>query len=178
MTGGDVSSGDDAGSGGAGGGGSGALYVPAYPQEDGSLICTAPVNSVAGEVEVDVTLNGMQYATTGNTLRFTYLTSGMVFVSHVLPPLGPVAGGTNVSVYGTNFVPREIAEGLACSFDGLVVNATFLSTSHLLCDSPPARMSNPGVVTVEMSLNRQEFYSGSTFAYAAEGQVGRSRHAG
>ena len=95
----------------------------------------------------------------------------MVFVSHVLPPLGPVAGGTNVSVYGTNFVPREIARGLACSFDGLVVNATFLSTSHLLCDSPPARMSNPGVVTVEMSLNRQEFYSGSTFAYAAEGQV-------
>ena len=42
-------------------------------REDGSLICTAPVNSVAGEVEVDVTLNGMQYATTGK--RFASLIS-------------------------------------------------------------------------------------------------------
>ena len=145
--------------------------VPAYlPSAGGDhLVCTAPVNTMAGEVDVEVTLNGAQYVSTGSTLRFNYLTAGMVFVSSVAPPLGPLLGSPNISVYGTNFV--RLPDGLACAFGGKTTNATFITSSHLLCEAP--RAATEGEVNVEVSLNLQEFYSGAPFYYSTDGSLGR-----
>ena len=133
-----------------------------------------------------VTLNGRQYTAGGSLLSFRYLTPGMVFVSSVSPPVGPLAGGTNVTVRGTNFV--NLPDSLSCAFGGLsdgaggtggtgdmgstgsvdaaaVVNATFIDSSTLLCISPP--VDSEVVVHVRLSLNLQEYYSGADFRYHA-----------
>jgi hypothetical protein len=148
----------------------GGMEVPAYATPGGTLQCTAPNNAVPGDVRVTLTLNGMQYVDAGGAdVRFRFLTAGMVFVSSVEPPLGPLAGGTNVSVYGTNFVALQT--GLSCTFDAITVNATFISSDHLLCDAPPVPSAT--LARVRVSLNLQEYYEGTTFAYAADGSVGR-----
>ena len=128
------------------------------------LVCKAPLNSYAGDVDVRVSLNGLQYTQVGAPLSFNYLTEGYVFVSAVSPRVGPVSGATNVSVYGSNFVHLPLT--LSCSFGGAVVNATFLDEGTLLCESPPSDRVGGGVSLVQMSLNGQELYPGAEFLYS------------
>ena len=146
----------------------GDAEAPASVASDGpggaaSLRCLAPAVDAAGDVGVAITLNGAQYVAGGASLTFRYLAPGMVFVSAVSPPLGPLSGGTNVSVFGTNFA--NLPDSLTCLFGGGTVNATFVTASHLLCASPPAAAT--GEVLVRMSLNAQEFYAGAAFLYYA-----------
>ena len=73
----------------------------------------------------------------------------------------------------TNFVAMSAADGmLVCRFGDTMVNATFVSGAALRCTAPPAALAlagatlvGSGAVRVQMSLNRQEFYSGAPFAY-------------
>ena len=56
---------------------------------EGHLRCLAPPTETAGEVDVLVTLNGVQYTHEGSPMRFRYLTEGFIFVSAVSPRLAP-----------------------------------------------------------------------------------------
>ena len=53
-------------------------------------------------------------------------------------PNGPTAGGTTVSVFGTNFVEMEF---FACRFGVHSVKAKFVSSTHVECIAPPQQFS-------------------------------------
>ena len=138
-----------------------------------ALRCLAPPATSAGVVDVAISLNGVQFVQTGAPLAFRYLVADTPRVSAVTPAVGPMDGATNVTVHGTNFVAMSAADGmLVCRFGDAMVNATFVSGAALRCTAPPAALAlagatlvGAGAVLVQMSLNRQEFYSGAPFAY-------------
>lgn len=78
----------------------------------------------------------------------------------MLPSTGPVIGGTNVTVTGTNFVNSPL---LACMFGSQPVSARWISTTQMWCLSPPEQ---PIVVAVEVSNNYQQFTTNNvSFSY-------------
>ncbi|MEE2629066.1 MAG: IPT/TIG domain-containing protein, partial [Candidatus Latescibacterota bacterium] len=85
----------------------------------------------------------------------------------VLPLLGPVEGGTRLTVLGSHF--RE-SSSLACRFGvgengGFSVAARFLSSSQLECVSPV--VAGASARSVEVSFNGQQFSMPAGFALYA-----------
>ncbi len=88
-----------------------------------SITCTTPSGS-AGAVDVTVTNPDTQFATSSG--GFTYMVNPTV--ASVSPNIGPLAGGTSVTVTGTGFVAGSAVSlgGSACT--GItVVNATTIT---------------------------------------------------
>ena len=72
-----------------------------------------------------------------NKLTFRYTPNPSTTM--IVPASGPVSGGTKVGVYGRHY--RETAS-LSCSFGGTMVDAVFLSSTHLECAVPPLDQVN------------------------------------
>ena len=67
-----------------------------------------------------------------NSLSFTYITRPIV--ESLRPDLGPVSGGTRVSISGSNFPPDK----LWCDFEGVgLVRAEWETSDKIHCMSPP-----------------------------------------
>jgi hypothetical protein len=80
---------------------------------------------------------------TGTGLLETGAWSGLPTVSAVSPDQGPVAGGTAVTISGTNFGPDSVA-----SFGGIPVPTTVLGPTQLSAVAPSAKV---GLVDVTVS---------------------------
>eukprot|EP00325_Prymnesiales_sp_UTEX-LB-985_P024256 CAMPEP_0174732634 /NCGR_PEP_ID=MMETSP1094-20130205/59769_1 /TAXON_ID=156173 /ORGANISM="Chrysochromulina brevifilum, Strain UTEX LB 985" /LENGTH=124 /DNA_ID=CAMNT_0015935175 /DNA_START=33 /DNA_END=404 /DNA_ORIENTATION=- len=61
-----------------------------YSAEDDELQCVSPSSTAAGNVAVEVSLNGQQFTT--SEVGFEYYAE--VIVSHLMPSAGPRQGGT------------------------------------------------------------------------------------
>ncbi|MGZ0214397.1 MAG: IPT/TIG domain-containing protein, partial [Actinomycetales bacterium] len=109
-------------------------------------------------VDVEVTLNGQQFSTTGSD--FTYYAAPRV--SAFSPTSGPVSGNTNVTVYGSRF---DAGLAYRCKFGGtednatgtslMTVPATFINTAVLECQSPLS--SSAGDHSLEISIDSHNF---------------------
>jgi hypothetical protein len=140
----------------------GGVKVTASDVSTNSLKCRAPAGS--GQVEVEVSLNSNNYTTSG--LTFTYYE--YFTISAVDPPLGPVSGGTLLTITGSNFLDET-----ECVIDGTRVTAEYISSSEIKCQVPS--MSASGRKYLSLSANQQQAHTfdltGSFLAYAAFSDV-------
>jgi len=105
------------------------------------IIATTPADS-AGAVTVTVTNLGSQSGSLTN--GYTYVAAPAV--SSLAPNNGPVAGGTAVTITGTNF-----AAGATVQFGGLAASNVVVVNSTTLTAAAPA--GGAGAVTVTVTLN-------------------------
>ena len=120
-------------------------------------------------VPVALSLNGQQFYGAS-----TYAYNALLRVSHTEPALGPAAGGTLVTVRGSNFVggaTHEYACRLSSSTLGwsAVVVATMGEATHLYhgairCATPALPVDQGGAAHVDLQVasNAREFYPSAT----------------
>lgn len=121
------------------------------------MLCTAPPH-LPGVVSVELTSNGADFSM--SAALFTYYPE--VNIVSVWPVLGSASGGgTTVTIYGEGF--RNSAE-LLCKFGNIIgTEATWLSSTKLLCRTPPHR---PGLVEIRVANNGADFsLTASEFLY-------------
>ena len=118
----------------------------------GKLICNSPP-SVRGNITVPVAiaLDGQNYGATPNCtyedhLCFVYVNP--LVASRVYPTLGPVAGGTKITIEGTGFYAVEGVQGLCWFMNSnnsaaLTTNMTFVDENHFTCLSPAVSFVSP-----------------------------------
>lgn len=134
-----------------------STVVPATWLSPTTLECVSPT-ALPGTVFVEASNNARDF--TSSRVPYRYDRAGAVRT--VLPTQGPPAGGTMVTVTGTNFVHSG---RLVCMFDATIVGATFVSDSEVLC---PAPAHIAGVVAVEVASNGVDFTTdGTLYTYAA-----------
>ena len=138
--------------------------VGASVHSAGEARCVSPPHAATGWVGVE--LVSLDEVVGGGSFFY----EARAYVSLVLPLLGPVEGGTRLTVLGSHF--RE-SSSLACRFGigedgGFSVAARFLSSSQLECVSPV--VAGASARSVEVSFNGQQFSTGGaayTYAQAA-----------
>jgi hypothetical protein len=125
--------------------GTGFVMGNAFCQFGASTPVTATVTSATSATCVSPAGNGgvsLQYSNNGQTYvasnTFNYLTSTLTSIS---PTTGPVAGGTTVTLTGTEFA------GLTpkCKFGTNIVAATITSTTTATCMAPLGTAGNSAV---------------------------------
>ena len=163
----------------------GDASVPATLVDRRSIRCNAPAASTPEIVTLSVSLNGnlnSQALQHGN-VTFAYFEEHSVVISSLSPNLGPVLGGTLVTLHGAGFVEYGTVQ---CKFGKHdAVNASDLRASNpygqaplalreVVCVAPPhdyrvdLEVDGGDEVTVALSLTggATEFsYSSTTFLY-------------
>jgi len=93
-----------------------------------NVLCIAP-ETPPGKVIVRVTVDGVDY----NAEQHFYNYVGNVKIFSFFPPFGSIFGGTEVSIFGKNFISSE---NLVCTFGNKIVQAKFENNSFIKCISP------------------------------------------
>ena len=109
----------------------------------------------AGAVTVTVAVNGQSGSLANG---FTYTTAPVV--SSVSPNNGPIAGGTGVTITGTNF-----AAGATVTFGGTAATNVVVVNSTSITATIPAHAA--GAVTVTVTVNSQSGSLTNGFTYNA-----------
>ena len=123
-----------------------------------TLVADVPVGS-PGSVDVTVT---DQQGTSSTSMADLYA-FGASTVTSVTPDTGPVAGGTTVTVAGSNFVP-----GVVVSFGGVPgTGVTLNATGTSLQVTSPAESAGSVDVTVTNPEGTSATYINDLFAYGA-----------
>ncbi|MGA9673360.1 MAG: IPT/TIG domain-containing protein [Terracidiphilus sp.] len=113
----------------------------------------------AGAETVSVSVNGQSGSLAGG---FTYIVEPTV--SSVSPSTGPTAGGTSVTITGTNF-----ATGATVTFgSAAAANVVVVSSTSITATTPAGTV---GAVTVTVTLNGQGGSLASGFTYVASPTV-------
>ncbi|MGE3610425.1 MAG: IPT/TIG domain-containing protein [Bacteriovoracaceae bacterium] len=119
-----------------------------------TITCTTPAHA-AGVVSVSVTNSDSQV---GSSNAYTYRAAPTV--TSVSPSVGPLAGGTNITITGTGFVGSTVdVGGLACT--AVVV----VSSTSITCTSP-AHVAGAVTITVTNDDNQSASIA-SAFTYQA-----------
>ena len=113
-----------------------------------NMHCVTP-GHISGVVPFTISPNRGQFFSEGLVFEF----QENLAVTGVVPRSGLDMGNTPVFVMGTNFV-NSIS--LSCVFGKEIVQATFLTSTSLMCVSPPQPVSN---VFLEVSNNGEDFTS-------------------
>lgn len=112
----------------------GSVNVPARWLSIELLQCDTPVDSSVSDsvvVEVEANKDG-RHTTWDGGHHFSF---SPIKVFEVVPPTGPISGGTIVHILGEGF---PASSDLVVRFGPTVVEATFVNASYLRCVSPPA----------------------------------------
>jgi len=101
------------------------------------LSCQSPDVSketldVVTDVDLRVSLNGLDYSSAAARFRFT----PQATIHSIFPTQGSISGGTQVTVHGTNMFPSITSNTAMCIFGNETVPATLRSTQELSCISP------------------------------------------
>jgi hypothetical protein len=123
-----------------------------------TITATTPAQA-AGAVTVTVTVNG-QSGSLANA--FTYLAAPTV--TSVSPNSGSTAGGTAVTITGTNF-----ASGATVTFGGTAATNVVVASSTTITATTPAHAA--GAVTVTVTVNGQSGSLANGFTYTATGTI-------
>jgi hypothetical protein len=118
-----------------------------------NILCLVPAQS-AGSVSVEVALNGQQY--TSNNLQMLYYP--VPSVTRVEPSIGPVRGGTLVTMKGSNFVTSSYIR-IRHTFpnaDTITVVGTYGSSTEIIFTSPTSIDETVTQnATLQLSLDNQ-----------------------
>ncbi len=83
-----------------------------------------------------------------------------IHLSRVVPGLGPLTGGTKVTIFGQTFVNTT---EISCWFGDIGTRARFLSSSKIECTSPPSQSHEPQEVNLTISQNNVALTGNSFF---------------
>ena len=104
------------------------------------------LNEAGALVQVEVTQNGQDYSDG----RVTFEYSAAIVLDHFKPDHGPLYGGTEVLIFGSNFLNRS---SLACRFGtaetAYVYASRWVNESAVVCISPSVLKAGP--VNLEVS---------------------------
>ena len=121
-----------------------------------SITATTPAGS-AGAVTVTVTVSGQSGSLASG---FTYL--GSPTVTSISPNSGPTAGGTAVTITGTNF-----AAGASVTFGGTAATNVAVVNSTTITATSPAGSAGAVTVTVTVSGQSGSLSGGFTYGVAS-----------
>ncbi|MFM7253605.1 MAG: beta strand repeat-containing protein, partial [Ilumatobacteraceae bacterium] len=113
---------------------------------DTSITVTTPTRP-AGTVQVSVTTPGGTSSTAGDGDEFRFV--GLPVVDSVTPASGPVAGGTPVTIIGSNFVDVNVATGV--TFGGVAATNVVVKSETEITATVPASTTGAGTVQVEVT---------------------------
>jgi hypothetical protein len=118
--------------------------------------CNSPPSFEDRALGVEITLNNRDWTHDG--LNFYYYHPP--FVYFIQPLIGPVDGGTEVSVIGSNFEDTGI---VLCKFGDILTKGSYLNENELKCISP--RVEKPKKVALTVAIRDDEFSSGMNTVY-------------
>ena len=130
--------------------------VPVQVINSTKVVCISPPSFILREVVVEITLNNQEWTRDGNI--FYYYRPP--FVYDIEPLMGPVAGGTQVHVHGSNF---EDTGQIRCKFGENTVPGFFVNVNELLCVSP--RTDKPGYVPLQVAVHEDDYSSPDIVQY-------------
>ena len=107
-----------------------------------TALCSAPPHAVA-DVQLSLAYDGDVFPA---GFTFSYLQPAAV--SAVSPTVGPMYGGSVLTITGSGFVNSS---GLSCRINASYIAAVYLSATQLTCDTRPVPAA--GAYTVEVSLD-------------------------
>jgi len=130
------------------------------------IACTTSFSDVVGDVDVRVSLNGVDFSVETAGYKF----DAPIQVESLTPSFGPILGGTIVRVLANNV---RYTGAVGCRFGEVFVTATFLSNKVIECVSPPR--GAVGSVQVDITLNGVDYDSivvgSATFTYVPTPEV-------
>jgi IPT/TIG domain len=112
---------------------------------DSVLACTTPAHRPEA-VAVSVSFNGQQFAAVADS----FACQASVQIHALQPALGPVYGGTVVTVVGANFVNST---DFSCDVGGRRAAAVYIDRGTAQCTVPAAAALTAAAVTIELSNN-------------------------
>ena len=133
-----------------------------------ALSCIAPSASGMGNVSVSIAVNGYKVSSASASANVnTYAYYGTPTVTRIEPSSGALSGSTVVTVYGSGL--NAGLDRAWCRFGDVVVLASSVSPTALMCSSPPwqpsylhsARSATYGAVPLSVSLNGADYTSTS-----------------
>lgn len=131
-----------------------------------SVRCLSPVivSPQSSAMFIEVTLNGVDY-TSG---QVAYYFTSLPVISSLSLSRGALTGGSLLTIRGSYFTATQ---DMVCKFGATqFITATVTSSTELVCRTPS--VSVPGLVTVEISSNAQDYSAqGFTFMYVATPRV-------
>jgi hypothetical protein len=92
------------------------------------VTCVSPAQG-AGPVDVTVTTSGGTSATSAND-QFTYVVPAPPTITSITPSSGPAAGGTSVTIAGTNL------SGASVTFGGTAATGVTATATQITCTTP------------------------------------------
>jgi hypothetical protein len=121
--------------------------------------CKSPMSYLPGLANISVTYNGQDYTTT--MLQYVYYRQAILL--DISPWLGPVTGGTLVTVRVEGAVTPLGLENSACRFGEIVVRPENLSDTAISCRAPLVFVSQPALLAI--TLNLADYVSRSNVKY-------------
>jgi large repetitive protein len=154
-----------------------ATVVAATFLSSTSVACIAPANAPgAVAVHLSVLYGGSSTSSSSavrvaSALQFSYAPA--VLLRSLYPQQGAAAGGTAVTIAGSNFVTTA---PMWCRFGAAVVQAAVLSNTLLSCTAPAltvreAAHSSSSAVAVSVSANGADFSGALQFSYVTALEV-------
>jgi hypothetical protein len=125
----------------------------------GTITCTSPAEG-PGAVAVVVTNPDAQQSNTAITSADTYTYEPAPAISAVTPGLGPVVGGTAITISGSNFLA-----GATVTIGGAPAGAVVVTATSISCNTP-AGVAGPQTVLV---TNPDTQSANSSFIYQGNG---------
>ncbi|CEG46461.1 Plexins (functional semaphorin receptors) [Plasmopara halstedii] len=115
-----------------------------------SITCQIPELSKQNTIKFDISQNGISYTSLG---EFQLLERPIIF--RILPvQLIRTFKPQVVDIFGTNFAKLI---SLSCSIGGVIVPATFLSSSRVQCEVESIRYASLSSVGIDVSVNGVDF---------------------
>ena len=144
----------------------GEKIVRAYFYSTVRLVCEAPPNDEKVALPFEVSLNGVDWSTTGQT--FTYYKQPKI--TNLTPDAGPASGGTEVTIQGENFPNMEGGSEFNCRFTPVNTHATpktmpaqWIDSKNVMCVSPGG-WSEGDQMKVQVTFNGKDYdKNGLTF---------------
>jgi hypothetical protein len=124
------------------------------------LVCFAPAQIYTGlfPIRISDSMNTAFNGFSESYQQIEYANEPILYA--IYPPYGPVSGNTVVSLRGDYF--RESSD-LRCLFGNFDAPALFVNTTWINCRSPAFNFV--GNVTVQVTINKQDFTSSYFFEY-------------
>jgi hypothetical protein len=119
-----------------------------------TISCITPVRTTAGDVGIIVTTGG---GPSGEFSSFTYITPPNI--TGISPLTGSIAGGTSITITGTNFTGAT-----SVTFDGISATSLTIVNSNTITCSTPAR-ATAGAVDIIVTTEGGPSSAFSSFTY-------------
>lgn len=139
--------------------------------------CEVACGNFSGRASFEVSLNGGAHWTASDV---GFLCGVLPKVESVQPPIGPVAGGTIITVRGSGFMPSAMLSCLVGhdQYGATPVPAVWISSSMLECSTPAISgalggNTNSSVVITNDGVHFSEPFWGATFEYVLSPMVWR-----